>query len=122
MTFQQRVAVLKNLIETSPLRRELEHGAVRSVALHPTCGDSVCFTAHIKNNTIIDIGTTGEGCLLSKAAGVIAAQYALGKTCAQVRELTDDILIALLELGPIGPTRRQCVSIVVSALHKITGS
>jgi NifU-like protein involved in Fe-S cluster formation len=120
MVFQNRIEELKKLITSSPLRRIVSHETVRSTSVHPSCGDEVCFTAVFDNNMVItDIGVTGEGCLLSKAAGILAAQYALGKTIAEVSMLSDDLIIALLDLGPLGPTRRQCVSVVVDALKKL---
>lgn len=121
MSFKNRIQELKELIHSSPYRCSLAQATARSSVIHPSCGDEVLFSARIHDGKIIEIGVVGSGCLLSQAAGILAAEYAHGRSLTEIRKLSDDILITALNIGYIGPTRRQCITVVINALQKLIG-
>ena len=116
MSFQNRVQELKEMVRSSPYRCPIDQSTHSSSKLHPSCGDEVAFSARVVDGKVVEISVQGSGCLLSQAAGIIAARYAHNRLRAELLQLTDDSIIEQLGIGPIGPTRRQCITIVTEAL------
>lgn len=119
MSFSKRAQELKEHVRASAYRCALHNPTARSSALHPSCGDEVVFSVRVHEGVIVEIGVLGEGCLLSQAAAVLAAQYVHNKLVTEVAGLSDDLLISLLNIGHVGPTRRQCISLVTQALKQL---
>jgi NifU-like protein involved in Fe-S cluster formation len=119
MSFKNRVHELKEMIRSSSYRYSVPEATAQSGITHPSCGDEILFSARIHDGKIIEIGVLGSGCLLSQAAGIIAAEYAHGKLLSEIVQCSDDMLIKALNIGHVGPTRRQCITIVTEALKKL---
>lgn len=119
MSFKDRAQELKELIRSSPYRRSIAQATSHSTLTHPSCGDEVLFSARIHDGKIVEIGVLGSGCLLSQAAGILAAEYAQGRSLLELAQCSDDMLINALNIGHVGPTRRQCITMVIEALKQL---
>jgi len=84
---------------------------------NPSCGDSVCFDARIKDGKITKLMFTGEGCAVSQAASSMLTEYCVGKTLDDLLKLDKDFMLKLVGM-PLGPMRVRCALLPLQALHK----
>jgi len=62
--------------------------ALRIEAINPICGDIVQLSARFQEGVIAEAGFLAKGCTASMAAGAALAEWAVGKTRAQLTALT----------------------------------
>jgi NifU-like protein involved in Fe-S cluster formation len=119
MPFRKRIQVLKELVRSSPYRCLIADATSKSTISHPSCGDEVVFSARIEDGKVVEIGVLGSGCLLSQAAGILAAEYAHGRLLLELAYCSDALIVERLSIGQIGPTRRQCITIAIEAIKQL---
>lgn len=88
-------------------KKELDNFSIEQKAHNPTCGDMVTVQMLVENDTVIDIGWTGEGCAISLAGVSLITDEVKGKTLEEVAHITQDDMIAMLGI-PISHTRMKC--------------
>ncbi|MCG7607169.1 Fe-S cluster assembly sulfur transfer protein SufU [Mycobacterium sp. CnD-18-1] len=69
--------------------------------VNATCGDEIAFQVRVDANVIEDIGWTGEGCSISRAAASALAESAEGMTVDAAADLVGAFLDAFLGGGSI---------------------
>jgi nitrogen fixation NifU-like protein len=76
---------------------------------NPLCGDRVRFDIQLEadRETIKDVRFSAVGCAISKASASMLTDLLIGKTLAEVKELTNEDMVD--ELGiELGPVRLKC--------------
>ena len=79
----------------------------KAEGLNTSCGDRVDIFLSVKDGVFSDIGFRGEGCAISQAAASILCEYLLGKKAEDLRKMTKDDMLTLLE-APLSPARARC--------------
>jgi len=80
------------------------------------CGDTMEIFLKIKNDKIVDIAYTTDGCITSHAAGSAATVMAMGKT---VRECIKINQSSILEhLGGMPEDSEHCALLAANTFHK----
>jgi nitrogen fixation NifU-like protein len=82
-----------------------------------SCGDSLHMDICVSNDTIQNIGWTGQGCAISQASASMLAEYAKGKTIMGIKSLAPKDLLKLLGLE-LSPNRLKCALLSLETLHK----
>ncbi len=84
---------------------------------NPLCGDNIHLTGKISKLNISDVKFTGEGCVISKAAGSILTEYAKGKSTKEIQNLSQEDFLSLIAI-PLTAARLRCALLPYSALQK----
>lgn len=120
--YNDRMRALLVLVRTSQYNRlPEEHHTSMSSVLQPQCGDRIALHATISNGIVEDIVFQAHGCLLSSAAAALVAAYAHNQHIDRLRAVTDDELVALVNL-PVGANRRLCVTMAADALRSLVAA
>ncbi len=86
---------------------------------NPVCGDILRLSANISGGRIIEIRFKTQGCVAAIAASSALTELLAGKTAAEVREITPEIVVG--RLGGLPPASfhaaQLCVD-AVAALHR----
>jgi nitrogen fixation NifU-like protein len=85
---------------------------------NPLCGDDLTDKMIIKNTKIEDIKFKGNGCAISIASTSLLSEFVKGKTVAEVKKLTKEDILELLEI-PISHARIKCALLCLETIHKI---
>ena len=94
------------------------HTFTQTATVHnPLCGDVLKLDINIKNDTVVDIGFTGNGCAISQAAMSLLADAVIGKKISTVKKINQTQVYALLGI-PISPGRSKCALLGLSALKQ----
>lgn len=99
----------------------LEGEHLKTVQFNPSCGDMIKITLKIddKKNIIQDLKWTGEGCSISMAAMSLLSGEIIGKTTAEVLQLTHEDMLKFLDLESISPGRLKCMMIGLTAVQNL---
>lgn len=83
---------------------------------NPLCGDRLRLTLRLdENQRITDIAWDGEGCAISQATASMLSEEILGKTLAEVHQLTKDDIFDLVGI-PLTINRVKCALLSLKAL------
>lgn len=83
---------------------------------NPSCGDRVTIEGVIKNNSIVALGFSGNGCVISQATTSMLTEHCIGKTIEQALAITKDDLIKLVGIT-LGPNRLKCALLCLAVLQ-----
>jgi nitrogen fixation NifU-like protein len=73
----------------NPRRRgTLEHPDAHAEGQNPLCGDEISLDLAVDGDRIADVRILGRGCSISQASASMMAEAVVGKTLAEVAELT----------------------------------
>lgn len=101
---------------------------------NPTCGDVIKVQLQVKDNKIVDISFSGEGCSISKASASMMCDVLIGKTLEEAESLLEDfsqlvqgkeVENAALEdanlLGGVAkfPARIKCATLAWKAVEQL---
>jgi nitrogen fixation protein NifU and related proteins len=82
---------------------------------NPLCGDEIKITGKIKDNKLVKIAFTGEGCAISKASASVFTEKIKGMSIAEIKKITPEDV--LQEIGlQLTPARMKCGLLVYSTL------
>ena len=82
---------------------ELEKYDMKHKGLNPLCGDQIEITVKLTpQKNIQGIKFTGKGCSISQASASMLTELIQGKSIDQVKNLTKEDILDLLNI-PIGP-------------------
>lgn len=89
--------------------------------LNPLCGDKVGLYFQIKDEVIVGVGHSTEGCAIAISSASIMTEKLKGLTLEEAKEYNLDKL--LKELGTnLTASRRQCAMVVIRAMRKALNS
>ncbi len=95
----------------------LEQPDIIADADDPSCGDQVHIEIGLDGERrVARVAFEGEGCMVSMASASMFSEYLKGKSLEELRQLTEDDVLALLD-APIGPGRRRCALSPLIALR-----
>lgn len=84
---------------------------------NPSCGDKIFIEGLIKDNIIVDLGFSGNGCVISQAATSMLTEYCKNKTLTQVLALTKNDITQMIGIS-LGPNRLKCALLCLEVLHQ----
>ena len=80
----------------SPRRRGTLSGShVHAEGLNPSCGDEFFLDLRIEDGVITDAAINGQGCSISQASGSMMTDAIVGKTVAEVREVSGNFKLMM---------------------------
>jgi len=79
------------------------------------CGDTVQIFLRIDNNKIIDARFITDGCATTIAAGGMACELAIGKTCKEAFKITKEVI--LKQLGGLPEESIHCALLASNTLR-----
>lgn len=83
---------------------------------NPLCGDRLRLTLQIDSHGIIkNVAWDGEGCAISQATASLLGDEILGKTLAEVNQLTKDDIFELVGI-PLTINRMKCALLSLKTL------
>lgn len=88
-------------------KKELADFDIEKTGHNPSCGDTITLRIKFDDDTIADIGWTGEGCAISQAAISLITDDAKNKAKTEVESISKDDMLAMLGI-PISHTRLKC--------------
>jgi len=123
-----------------PHHKHLLDNATNKITLkNPTCGDVINLEVKVDQETITDIGFTGEGCTISQSSASMMTDAVIGKSVAESIEManifsdmvmgkqhSDDDLAKLGDAAILSsvmkfPARIKCATLCWWALRKSLG-
>jgi nitrogen fixation NifU-like protein len=106
----------------NPRRRGELSDAIHAEGKNPSCGDEFSIDLVVEGGTIVDAATQGVGCSISQASGSMMAEAVVGKTLAEVEDLTHRFKqMMTIEEGesPIDPAKPGAVLGDLEALQGV---
>jgi len=102
-------------------RNPRNHGVIQGADFsaeqrNSSCGDEVCFTGIVTDNSLENVLFKGKGCVISQAAASLLSERAKGKHLDAILTLDKDDLIAMLGMQ-LGPVRLLCGLLPLTALQ-----
>jgi nitrogen fixation NifU-like protein len=88
----------------------------QSTVRNPSCGDVLHFALEVKDNKIVNIAWTGQGCAISQASASLLSEEITGKITKDLLSKTPQDVLQLLEI-PLSPGRLKCGILSLEALH-----
>lgn len=82
---------------------------------NPLCGDEIKITGKIKDNKLVDIAFTGEGCAISKASASVFTEKIKGMKIVDIKKITPEEVLEEIGLQ-LTPARMKCGLLVYSTL------
>lgn len=83
---------------------------------NPLCGDRLRLTLRLdENQRITEIAWDGEGCAVSQATASMLSEEIIGKTLAEVHQMTKDDVFELVGI-PLTINRVKCALLSLKAL------
>lgn len=106
----------KNPLHKTKLKSFDWHNTVHN----PLCGDTVqIFIKYDNSGTVTSVGWTGDGCAISQAAASTTTDYLVGKKKAALKKIKPEIILEMLGLTKLNPTRLRCALLALECLKKI---
>ena len=93
----------------------LDHPSVSFHDTNPFCGDEITLELKIEDNKIVDVGFTGQGCAISRAAASMISEEVVGKSLDELKKWGKEDVLDLLGIE-IGPVRIKCALLPLKAL------
>jgi len=84
---------------------------------NPSCGDRIVIEGIVNDNTIVDLGFNGVGCVISQAAASMLTELCIGKTVTEVLKLNKNDVCNLIGIH-LGPTRLKCALLSLEVLQE----
>jgi nitrogen fixation NifU-like protein len=107
----------------NPRRRgSLEGEHIHADGENPSCGDEFALDLAVDGGTVTDAAIQGQGCSISQASGSMMADRIVGKSVAEVRELTHKFKVMMsIEEGdnPVDPERPGAILGDLEALQGV---
>ncbi len=82
---------------------------------NPMCGDELTLELDIKKGTVKDAKFDGSACSVSIISSSILTDYLIGKKIEEVKKLTEEDLLKLINLN-LTTSRVACATLIFSAL------
>lgn len=98
-------------------KRQLENPTCKERGINPLCGDHLELFLKVENQHVVGVSFEGDGCAISQASASMLTDLVLGKSLAELKNLTEDQIYNLLGI-PISHTRRKCALLSLNTLHK----
>ena len=98
-------------------KREMADFTVAQRGVNPLCGDAIVMYIKTKENMIIDVSFTGDGCAISQASASLLTEKTKGKTVKEAAEFNSTDMFSLLGI-PINHTRTKCALLSLKTLHQ----
>ena len=67
--------------------------------INPSCGDEITLNVTLSGETVASVSWDGVGCSISQASVSILSDLVLGKTLAQVQEISDSFMALMQSKG-----------------------
>lgn len=83
---------------------------------NPSCGDNLTFDVQVVDDMVKAIGFYGESCAISRAGASLLADYALGRSPAEIQSMRVDEMYGLIG-SKIHPGRVQCLLLPLQILQ-----
>ncbi len=83
--------------------------------LHPSCGDAIGIQGLVQDSTLVDIGFTGKGCVISQATASLLTEKIKGMPLSSVLALNGNDIKQLIGID-LGPLRLQCALLSLYAI------
>lgn len=83
---------------------------------NPVCGDMMTFYIRVKDDRLADVKFKTFGCGAAIAVSSMVSEMALGKTIAEARKITPEIVAK--ELGGLPKQKMHCSNLGAQALNK----
>ncbi len=115
-TRQQSIDFILDHYENPRHRGRLEDADLVLEGGNPGCGDAV--TVYLKLDgaaRVVDIAFEGEGCTISQAGVSVVTDLVLGKTLAEIAEMSQDEVIDRLGREVVS-TRLRCATLGLNTL------
>lgn len=94
---------------------ELKDADAKTTVGDPRCGDFIQVWIKVKDETIVDYKYKVFGCGAAIATTSVLSELAIGKSFAEVSEITDDDVINAL--GGLPSNKKHCSLLAVQGLH-----
>ena len=83
---------------------------------NPLCGDHIRIDLRInENNQVSEVAFDGHGCAISQASADLLAESILGKSLADVKQISKQDILDLLGIE-LGPVRLKCALLSLKVL------
>ncbi|MEP7285978.1 MAG: iron-sulfur cluster assembly scaffold protein [Chloroflexota bacterium] len=82
---------------------------------NPLCGDRLRLTMRVEDGKIVDLGWSGEGCAISRAAASMLGETLIGKTLEEARAIRKEDILEMLGIE-LGPVRLKCALLSLKVL------
>ncbi len=82
---------------------------------NPLCGDEIKVQLIIKNNKIIDVKFSGQGCAISQASASLLTDKIKNSSINQIKKFSKKDILNLLKI-PISYTRIKCALLPLDAI------
>jgi nitrogen fixation NifU-like protein len=83
---------------------------------NPLCGDVIRIDVKLdEGGRVCQVGFSGEGCAISKAAASMLTEKVLGKSLDEVKQISKDDVLEMLGIQ-LGPVRLKCALLSLKVL------
>ncbi len=88
---------------------------------NPLCGDKIHLTAIIKDDVVVEVAFTAEGCAIASASASLFTDYIKGMTVKDVKNITDQEVLDQLGVT-LTPARQKCALLIYKTFQKTNGN
>lgn len=96
---------------------QLEAPTVSFEDSNPLCGDVIRLDLQIKDNKLIEVRFSGEGCAISQASASMLLDEVIGKDVSFIKEISNEHIYNLLGVT-LSPARIKCALLSLATLKK----
>jgi nitrogen fixation NifU-like protein len=83
---------------------------------NPLCGDVIRIEVKLdEEGRVCQVGFSGEGCAISKAAASMLTERVLGKSLDEIQQISKDDILEMLGIQ-LGPVRLKCALLSLKVL------
>lgn len=83
---------------------------------NPVCGDMMTFYIKVRDDRLVDVKFKTFGCGAAIAVSSMVSEMATGKTVAEAREITNELVAQ--ELGGLPANKMHCSNLGADALRR----
>lgn len=107
-----------DLLENPVHRGELDPRDIRHEEDNPLCGDVIQIDVRLDDQgRITEIAWQGDGCAISQASASLLTDEVLGKTLAEVKQITGEEMLDILGIENLSMGRIKCATLALRTLQ-----
>ncbi len=105
----------------SPFKGKLKNPTFSSKLENPLCGDEIRIEIRLEKDQVVEIGFTGDGCLISQAAAsLLVGEAKKVRNLSKIKKFNQETVLELLGIK-LTLSRIQCAMLSVEVLREIVG-
>ncbi len=109
---------LLDLVRESAVQKKVRKPDIVVEDFNSLCGDKLLISIKLDGDEITQYGFEGSGCLISQASAYLLKEKVIGMKLSDLKNITDDEVLAELGIPKLTPSRMKCALMAVKTLRE----